>query len=400
MVKRKPKRFTIIAIAVIAVFVGVVIAIHGKDKPSNGIKHTISSESPSTISLLATGDFIAHDSVNQAARQPDGTYNYLPMMSEFVPIFSKAGIRFCNDPILNGGSEFGISGYPKFNSPTSFVTDMGKLGCNLVNTASNHSFDRGQDAISASVAAWSKVPNMLAVAGQNNSPEAKQTIHYFTVKGVKFAFLAYTTYVNADASAQNSYGVNIFSKSFASEQIAEARQNGAKFIIVSMRWGTEYSSDVNPAQINNAQWLADQGVNLILGHGPHVLQTMQTLTGQNGNKTVVWYSLGNFINTQIPPETLFNGLALMEINPKTLEISNFRYLPIYMHYEWTAEQAKRQDATDLLARHNLKLYLLENTTQSMIDNQQLKTTVEAQKSRIDTTLNKYNKVQLITSKEL
>jgi len=109
--------------------------------------------SPTTIRLLATGDFIAHDSVNAAAKQSDGSYNYLPMMNDFLPIFKQADIRFCNDPILNGGTKYGIYGYPKFNSPTDFVTDMGRLGCNLANTASNHSFDFTQDNINASVQA-------------------------------------------------------------------------------------------------------------------------------------------------------------------------------------------------------------------------------------------------------
>src|SRR5258708_662928 len=146
---------------------------------------------PTSIRLVATGDWIAHDSVNMAARQPDGGYNYLPLVDDFAQVLKSADIRFCNDPILNGGKSLGITGYPKFNSPTEFVTDMGKLGCNLANTASNHSFDYTQANIDNSVAAWAAVPNMLAVAGENRSPAEHDAVHYFSVKGVPFAFLAY-----------------------------------------------------------------------------------------------------------------------------------------------------------------------------------------------------------------
>lgn len=353
--------------------------------------------SPSTIRLLATGDFIAHDSVNTAARQADSTYNYLPMMSDFLPLFQKADIRFCNDPILNGGKQYGIYGYPKFNSPTEFVTDMGRLGCNLVNTASNHSFDFTQDNISASVGAWARVPNMLAVAGENRTPAEHDTVHYFTIKGVKFAFLAYTTYSNNDSAVQNSYGVNVFSQDFAKQQITAAKQHGAEIVIASMRWGTEYSTDVDAEQKADAQFLADQGVALVLGHGSHELQPVQQLTGSSGNKTMVWYSLGNFINTQEPPETLFNGLAVMTIDVNTKQIIAQSYLPIYMHYEWTAAQA----TADLVAaRDHLHLYLLENATQSMLDAQQLKTTIGAQKQRIRNTLAANGlSIPLITSKQ-
>ncbi|HEV2402716.1 MAG TPA: CapA family protein [Candidatus Saccharimonadales bacterium] len=339
--------------------------------------------SATNIRLIATGDWIAHDAVNAAAKQPDGTYNYLPLVSDFIPVFKQADIRFCNDPILNGGESLGISGYPKFNSPTEFVKDMGKLGCNLANTASNHSFDYTQANINNSVAAWQQVPNMLAVAGENQNQQQHDAIHIFTVKGVEIAFLAYTTYSNTDAPPLNNYGVNIFSQSFASSQIQQAKQQGAQFIIVSMRWGTEYSTRVDPDQHQDAQWLADQGVNLILGHGSHELQSVQQLKGADGQSTTVWYSLGNFLNTQELPETLFNGLAVIDINTQSKQITAMHYLPIYMHYEWTAAQ---QAADDINARGHLHLYLLEDATQSMIDAQQLHTSIVAQRHRMTSTL--------------
>lgn len=368
----------------------------GKNQSSKNGTSIIKDAHPNRIRLLATGDFIAHDSVNTAALQADGSYDYLPIMKDFLPIFKAADIRFCNDPILNGGAPYGISGYPKFNSPTEFVRDMGRLGCNLVNTASNHSFDKSQGAITASVNAWSNIPNMLAVAGENRSSAEHDAVHYFTVKGVKFAFLAYTTYSNNDAPAQNDYGVNIFSQTFATNQINTAKSNGAQVIIASMRWGTEYSTSVNAEQKADAQFLADQGVNLILGHGSHELQPVQQLTGASGNKTTIWYSLGNFINTQEPAETLFNGLAVIDFDTKSQQISAMSYLPIYMHYQWTAAQAA---ADAISTRNNLHLYLLEKTTQQMIDAQQLHTTVAAQTARITTTLNTHLAIPIITSNE-
>ena len=272
---------------------------------------------------------------------------------------------------------------------------MGAFGCNLVNTASNHSFDFTQANITASVDAWKLVPNTLAVAGENSSTAEHDAVHYFSIKGVKFAFLAYTTYINNDAPVQNDYGVNVFSTSFADDQIREARQHGAQVIIASMRWGTEFSTNVNTEQQRDAQWLADHGVQLVLGHGSHELQPVQQLTGANGNKTLVWFSLGNFLNTQIPAETLINGLAYMRIDPKTFAVTPMGYLPVYVGYTWSASQAAAQD-TD--ARRNVHMYLLDETTQQQFDAQQLRTTAEAQRQRINTTLNQFGTVvPLLTS---
>ena len=353
-----------------------------------------SKKSAGDISLIATGDFIAHDSLNQQAKKTDGGYDYLRFMSDFKPVFAAADIRFCNQATVSGGQAFGISGYPVFNAPAQFAKDMAGLGCNLVNTASNHSFDKGQAAIDATLNTWRSLPGMLAVAGENSNQAEHDTIHYFTIKGVKFAFLAYTTYNNQ--TPPDSYGVNEYSESFAASQIKAARAAGAKFIIASMRWGTEYSAGINAEQTAESRFLADQGVNLVLGHGPHELETVKQLTGSGGNKTLVWYSLGNFINTQEPPETLFNGLAVMKIDPQTLEIKQAGYLPIYMHYEWTAAQAASED---LLARHDLHLYLLDDVTQSMIDKNQLRTTVATQKQRLEDLLNANTTVPLLTKSQ-
>jgi hypothetical protein len=165
-----------------------------------------------------------------------------------------------------------------------------------------------------------------------------------------------------------------------------------------MRWGTEYSTTVTAEQQKDAQWLADQGVQIILGHGSHELQPAQELTGSSGTKTIVWYSLGNFLNTQIPAETLFNGLAYMTIDQKTYQPSIVGYLPLYVSYEWTAAQAA---AETINARSNVHMYLLDDTTQALIDKQQLKTTITAQRDRMTTTLNKYgSSVPILTSKQI
>lgn len=401
------KKLWLIIAAVLVVIIGAYFAFFRSNKASAPAKSTAASSKPSAptdshpnrIQVLAAGDLIAHDTINLQAKQSDGSYNYMPFMSNFTDIFHSADIRFCNDANLNGGAAYGISGWPKFNSPTEFTRDMGKVGCNLVNDGTNHSFDRNQDAINASIDAWNSVPNMLAVAGQNKNIAEHDTVHYFTIKGVKFAFLAYTTYLNIGAPAQNDYGVNVYSDAFAKQQIDTAKANGAQIIIASVRWGVEYSTTVSDSQKQTAQFLANQGVSLILGHGSHELEPVQTLTGSGGNKTVVWYSLGNFINTQLPAETLFNGLAVINYDKNTKQITDMTFLPIYMHYEWTAAEAIRQNDADLLARHNVQMYLLDDTTQAMIDSQQLKTTVPAQRERIQGILNSYTRVPLITKAE-
>lgn len=345
-------------------------------------------EAKKRVRLIATGDMIPHDAINQEAKQPDGTYEYSSMFGEMKTLFDNSDVRFCNQAVLGGGTEFGISGYPKFNSPTEFARDMAELGCNVINTGSNHVNDFGQDVITASVEAWNGLPGVKAVAGANASAADKQKVRYFEVKGVKFAFVSYTTYSNEPSP--NSYSVTMYSDDLAKQQLAEARGK-ADIVIASLRWGTEYSDSVNAQQKTLAPKLANYGADVVLGHGPHVLQPTEKIILDDGRQAIIWYSLGNFLNAQLDPPSLFNGIAVMDINPDTKKIETADYLPVYMHYEWTAQE---KAAGDLLARHSFNMYTFEDG-QDALDKSQNNTTFEEQKIRIQETLNKLTEVKLL-----
>jgi poly-gamma-glutamate synthesis protein (capsule biosynthesis protein) len=344
------------------------------------------------VRILATGDMIPHDALNASAKQADSTYDYLQFMDNMKPVFDTGDVNFCNQAVLGAGVEFGITGYPVFNSPIEFSQDMNKVGCNLINTGSNHTNDLGQAEIDASRAVWDDL-DVLAVAGSNRSEEEKNKIAYFDVDGVKFAFLSYVTYSNT--AGETNYGITTYSDAFAQSQITEAKKN-ADIAIVSMRWGTEYSPKINADQDSISQKLADYGADIVLGHGPHVLEPVKKLSGSAGNTTYVWYSLGNFLNAQLESETLFNGFAVMDIDIESKQVSSIGYLPLYMHYEWTAEQKAQEE---LNARSGFEMYLLEDAAKPLA-NSQLDTTIEAQTKRISQTLNTYTKVPLLSSQDV
>ena len=316
---------------------------------------TQSNPTSPTVRLIATGDFIAHDAVNNDA-QDGGKYDYYPFVSDMQKVFDKSDIKFCNQATLAGGEQFGVSGYPIFNAPIEWIDMMDKLGCNLINLASNHSTDRGQDVINQNIANWASKQSILASAGMSSSAENQQKVSYFEMGGVKFAFLTYTTYLNGNPA--NSYSINKYSRDFAQSQLAEAKQN-ADFIVVSMRWGTEYSKGINQYQKTEAKFLAQSGANLILGHGTHVLQPVDKIANSDGSETVVWYSLGNFVHSQVEDETRFNCVAVVEINKQTKKVSNNSCLPIFMYYKWTKEAKLKQD---LLARSGFRTVTVENNS--------------------------------------
>lgn len=367
--------------------------------PGNGVPNgTIETERDKaavsgTIRLVATGDMIAHDSVNANAKKADGSYDYLPLMEKMKPYFEKADIRFCNQATPAGGEQFGISGYPVFNAPIAFARGIEAVGCNVINLGTNHTNDKGQALIDAHVAAWDNREGILAVAGANRTVSEQNQSHIFTVKGVKVAFISYTTYTNN--TSVTPHGINMYSDALATAQVGEARKN-ADIVIVSMRWGTEYSPDVNAQQDAIAQTLTNLGADIILGHGPHVLEPVKRLKNADGSReSIVWYSLGNFLNTQLETEALIGGFAVMDIDAGTKKLTNVAFMPTYMHYDWTAADKR---SNNLLARKNLQMVPLDQAAE-LLAKSLLNTTVQAQTARVSGVLNKYTPVKIISSAE-
>lgn len=383
------------ALFLIVLGVGLLVVLKPKPASQPDVPTPIvlppEGQNPNRVRIIATGDVIPHDAMNAAAKNGNN-YNYLQFMDNMLPLFAAADVRFCNQAVLGAGEKFGIKGYPVFNSPTQVARDMQKVGCNVVNTGSNHTNDLGQAEINASVAAWDDLPNMLAVAGANRSEAEKQQVRYFEKKGVKFAFLSYTTYTNTPG--KTSYGLTIFNESLAKKQLQEARKS-ADIVMVSMRWGTEYSPKINAQQTTQANFLAKHGADIVLGHGPHVLEPVKKLKRLGGRDTYVWFSLGNFLNAQLEVEGRVNGLAVMDIDTITKKITTIGYLPTYMHYDWTTAQAARED---LMARKNFEMYLLEEAAEPL-KKSQLNTTVETQQRYVQKVLNTYTKVPILTSQQ-
>jgi poly-gamma-glutamate synthesis protein (capsule biosynthesis protein) len=228
------------------------------------------------------------------------------------------------------------------------------------------------------------------VVGANRSAEEQAKIRYFKKDGVSFAILSYTTYSNSRPTT--TYGINMYDKATADKQIAEAKKN-ADIVIVSMRWGTEYSPGVNAQQDAIAQELSNAGADVVLGHGSHFLEPVKKLKGANGNDTLVWYSLGNFLNAQIETESLIGGFAIMDIDVATKKVSEPKFMPTYMHYEWSAAD---KAANNLLTRKNFQMYPLDQAADPM-SKSQINTTVEAQTDRVNKLLNTYTPVVIVKS---
>ncbi|MGD6794737.1 CapA family protein [Metabacillus indicus] len=268
----------------------------------------------SELTLSAIGDILIHGRVYNDAKQPSGTYDFKPMIKDVKPLIGQADITFANQETMIGGTEIGLSTYPSFNSPFEVIDAFQDAGVDIAGIANNHTLDRGEKAILNATERYDEI--QMPYVGSYRSPEDAAEPRILNVNGIKLGFLAYTYGTNGIPVPEGKpHLVNLIDKPKMKREIQEMKKQ-SDAVIVSMHWGVEYIRLPNEEQQELARFLADEGVHLVIGHHPHVLQPMEWVDGQDGNRTFVVYSLGNFLSGQVSDYKDIGGIFSIKISKK------------------------------------------------------------------------------------
>lgn len=291
----------------------------------------------SVISFLAVGDNLIHSGIYKYAdsnngESGDGQYDFLPCYEYMADYISAADLAFINQESIIGGDDLGISSYPTFNSPEQLASDICTLGFDIVNGATNHVLDKGESGVNNTVEIWNQFDNIL-FSGAYSSQEDADTIKLIEAKGVTIAVLSYTYGTNGIAFP-NNYCTNLFDEVSIREDVEQAK-SVSDIVIVSAHWGTENDYSTNALQEKYSQLFADLEVDLVIGHHPHIIQSLEWVEGVNGNQTLVAYSLGNFLSTMDTVDTQLEGMLTLDFvvtNGSEVSIENIEWTALINHY--------------------------------------------------------------------
>ncbi len=317
-VKKKLRVFIILALIVILGVFALdyfdVSSYFHKKKMSNKKQVEVIVPREYKASIFMVGDALIHSSVYMDARV-NGGYDFKPQIEKIKPIASKYDLVYYNQETVLGGTELGLSNYPMFNSPYEVGDAFIDAGFNLVSLATNHTMDKGERGVTNSVNYWNKHKDKVVTSGQwlSNEEREKSISTIYEKNGIKYAFISYTIWTNGlETPRGKEYLNNVYSEEKAKADIAKVKDK-ADIIIVAMHWGTEYSLGVDWQQTKIANFLASQGVGLIIGAHPHVVEPVEYI---NDGKTFVIYSLGNLISDQEGNERLTGLMMAVDIKKK------------------------------------------------------------------------------------
>ena len=310
----------------------------------------------SSVSLVAVGDNLIHNTLISAGEQEDGSLDYSSFYENIKNDISSADIAVINQETILGGSEFEYTGYPVFNSPWEIGTAAIDAGFDIFSCATNHSLDKGYAGIEQECAFFDQHPEVVHV-GTNDSEEDYNSIIYYEKNSIRFAILNYTYGTNGIPIPESSpWCVNMMDKEKITADVNAAKQN-ADVIIVFPHWGTENSTSVSDYQREYVQLFSDLGVDIVIGTHPHVLQPVEWVENETtGKKMLVYYSLGNFISHQTSLNQLCGGMAEIKIEKKNGEISitSAKLVPVVCWYKSSGDKYefsvyKLSDYTDSIA---------------------------------------------------
>ncbi|WP_458413172.1 CapA family protein [Schinkia sp. CFF1] len=250
---------------------------------------------PTTARLVGIGDILIHGIVYKDAKTANG-YSFKPMLAQVKPFIENADLAFANEETMIGGSQLGLSTYPTFNSPFEVGDALKDAGVDIVSMANNHTLDRGEKAIQNAIQHWNKIG--MTYTGAYKNEEDKNVIRTLKANEITFSFLAYTYGTNGIPLPKGKpYLVNLINLENMKKDIAEAKSI-SDVVVVSVHFGNEYQRVPNENQKALVKELANAGADIILGHHPHVLQPTEWIERQDGRRTFVVYSLGNFLSGQ------------------------------------------------------------------------------------------------------
>lgn len=332
------------------------------------------------INLMMVGDNLMHMGIVSTGAQEDGTYNYDFLFEGISGYLEQAEIKIINQETILGGNHEGFSGYPNFNSPTEVGEAIVKAGFNVVLHASNHTADMGVSGMENCVAFWEEYPEVMTagirdkakfeqklaeiaeeekIAGSGQLAEvgwekviteSGSEIPLMKIEDVTFAILNYTYGPNLGSLPKSYEGYmdmlceynasnRLIDYTTLREEVLEDIQAAtqlADIVIVCPHWGTEYTTKPSSYQKKFAMQMTEAGADIIIGTHPHVIQPVEWVEAENGNRALCYYSLGNYVSTQKQTLCMLEGMAWitfrMTENGLVLVEEETGVVPLVCHY--------------------------------------------------------------------
>ena len=294
-----------------------------------------------TINMIFAGDIMGHQrQIDAAYCEETKTYDYVNCFKYVKPVLTEYDLSFGNLEVTLPGKP-PYEGYPQFKSPDALAYALKDAGFNVMVTANNHSNDGYGSALIHTIDTLRGLG--FYQTGTFKNMEERDSLYplIFEKNSFRIALLNYTYGTNGIPDEAPTF-VNLIDRDLMIADIQKAKEFDPDIIIAIMHWGDEYKLIENSYQRNNAQILAEHGVDLIIGAHPHVIQPVKYTHANEADSVLTVFSLGNYISNQFRPNT--DGGMMFEVSYRKNIFTNEVIKENYHHHIVWRYRSSRSDA--------------------------------------------------------
>lgn len=329
------------------------------------------------VSIVFCGDIIGHIPILKSVYSKNSnSYNFGLCFDSIKQYINSSDIAAVNLETTLGGKPY--SGYPKFSSPDDLLDGLAYAGFNVILTANNHVLDREENGLIRTIQQIDKRNLKRSGSYLDSLDRALNYPLMFEKEGIRIAFLN-CTYGTNEIPVIPPTSVNFIDTLEIKRDIKKAYKYRADFIIMAVHWGDEYVLQPNKSQRQLAQFFADNGVHLIIGNHPHVVQEAEILYNKDSLAVPVYYSVGNFLSNQRWTDSNGGILVKADIYTSSKRLKETKYLPVYVHKSYSKGKSnfllvptndffKNPRSYSLSAKDSISLSIFDTNTRKRLQN--------------------------------
>ena len=300
-------------------------------------KKEVVPEEVKEVTFIFSGDIMTHPFLEGSLAGDDSMLMHL---SNDL----KADLAFANLEFVVNTNK-GALPYPQFNGTYEYLKYFSSF-FNLYSVANNHVYDQGAKSQIDTIGFVDSF-GALPIGGSTNGEYVKPVIT--NINGVDLFLTAFSTLDNGLAKWKmkdkdgSAYYMNFYpdyNKLLEKLKIDLENVPSETLRIVSIHYGDEYVTAVRPYDKKLLRDMVEAGVDIVVGHHPHVPRPAEWYEGTNHSGVII-YSLGNFIaNHKYTYDYIDTGVTVkLTVNDK--KQYNFSYFSTYIYYYNTSEGIKR-----------------------------------------------------------
>ena len=305
------------------------------------------------LSFLCVGDNIAHIGIlGEALRRGEGSFDFSPMYDPVREKISSYDLAAVNQETILVSNPAMISGFPVFGTPETMGEALQEAGFDIILGATNHANDKGIRGIRDCCRYWRENCPEITLLGLHESQKEAEKIRILEKKGIRLALFNYSYGLNGrNLPEGEEWRVDLLKNEEKLLRDLHTAEEEADLSLVFLHAGEEYAGEPSEKVRELGLRLVEAGADVILCSHPHVVQPMEWLSTETGEKGLIFYSLGNFASNQGSPETLLGAAASLKLTREGVKEAEL--LPLFCHYGDGTRVYFLEDYTPELAERHI-----------------------------------------------